>query len=96
MCIFFLLGDCSTLSEHAVPLPDQRLLVSVPSTLHSHKPSLSAVLKPYISPNSQCLEMFARSLQSDWTSWGNEVLKFQHISYFTKETNTNDMHHQSA
>ncbi|KAL2085321.1 hypothetical protein ACEWY4_018641 [Coilia grayii] len=86
----------STLSEHAVPLPDQRLLVSVPSTLHSHKPSLSAVLKPYISPNNQCLEMFARSLQSDWTSWGNEVLKFQHISYFTKETNTNDMHHQSA
>ncbi|KAG5268434.1 hypothetical protein AALO_G00212550 [Alosa alosa] len=81
----------STFSKSETPLPDQRLIVSVPSTLHSQKPSLSAVLKPYISPNPKCLEMFARSLHSDWTSWGNEVLKFQHISYFTKDT-TDELH----
>lgn len=41
------------------------------------------VLKPYIPADGKCLELFARSLQPGWTSWGNEVLKFQHTSYFT-------------
>uniref|UniRef100_UPI0037E847B3 N(6)-adenine-specific methyltransferase METTL4 n=1 Tax=Semicossyphus pulcher TaxID=241346 RepID=UPI0037E847B3 len=67
----------------AVPLEDQRLIVSVPSALHSQKPSLSEVLKPYIGAEAKCLELFARNLQPGWTSWGNEVLKFQHTSYFT-------------
>uniref|UniRef100_A0A8D0A5K9 Methyltransferase 4, N6-adenosine n=1 Tax=Sander lucioperca TaxID=283035 RepID=A0A8D0A5K9_SANLU len=66
-----------------VPVEDQRLVVSVPSALHSQKPSLSEVLKPYIGAEAKCLELFARSLQPGWTSWGNEVLKFQHTSYFT-------------
>ncbi|XP_073693394.1 N(6)-adenine-specific methyltransferase METTL4 [Garra rufa] len=77
--------DQSVRSSTAEGLPEQRLLISVPSVLHSHKPSLSAVLKPYISPKPKCLELFARSLQCDWTSWGNEVIKFQHSSYFTRE-----------
>ncbi|XP_039610778.1 N(6)-adenine-specific methyltransferase METTL4 isoform X1 [Polypterus senegalus] len=64
------------------PIPDQKIICSIPSTLHSHKPSLSEVLKEYISPDARCLELFARNLQPGWTSWGNEVLKFQHISYF--------------
>ncbi|KAF4110538.1 N(6)-adenine-specific methyltransferase METTL4 [Onychostoma macrolepis] len=75
----------SVRSSEAEELPEQRLLISVPSILHSHKPSLSAVLKPYISPKPKCLELFARSLQCDWTSWGNEVFKFQHSSYFTRQ-----------
>lgn len=41
------------------------------------------VLKPYVGAEASCLELFARSLQQGWTSWGNEVLKFQHSSYFT-------------
>ena len=41
------------------------------------------VLKPYIRAGAKCLELFARSLQPGWTSWGDEVLKFQHTSYFT-------------
>ncbi|XP_057681008.1 N(6)-adenine-specific methyltransferase METTL4 isoform X1 [Corythoichthys intestinalis] len=65
------------------PVQDQRLIVSVPSTIHSHKPSLAEVLKPYIKGDAKCLELFARSLQPGWTSWGNEVLRFQHSSYFT-------------
>uniref|UniRef100_A0A3Q3VPC2 Uncharacterized protein n=1 Tax=Mola mola TaxID=94237 RepID=A0A3Q3VPC2_MOLML len=59
---------------------DRRLIVSVPSALHSQKPSLSEVLKPYIRAGAKCLELFARSLQPGWTSWGNEVLKFQHTN----------------
>ncbi|XP_028288426.1 methyltransferase-like protein 4 isoform X1 [Parambassis ranga] len=66
-----------------VPVEDQRLIVSVPSALHSQKPLLSEVLKPYVGAEAKCLELFARSLQPGWTSWGNEVLKFQHMNYFT-------------
>ncbi|XP_043099058.1 N(6)-adenine-specific methyltransferase METTL4 [Puntigrus tetrazona] len=73
-------------SSEAERLPEQRLVISVPSVLHSHKPSLSAVLKPYVSPEPKCLELFARSLQSDWTSWGNQAIKFQHSSYFSRES----------
>lgn len=47
------------------------------------------VLRPYISAEAKCLELFARNLQPGWTSWGNEVLKFQHTSYFTM-THTGD------
>ncbi|XP_067323557.1 N(6)-adenine-specific methyltransferase METTL4 [Anolis sagrei] len=64
-------------------IPDQKLIVSVPCTLHSHKPPLADVLKEYAKPEVNCLELFARNLQPGWTSWGNEVLKFQHIDYFT-------------
>uniref|UniRef100_A0A8C5HGK0 Methyltransferase like 4 n=1 Tax=Gouania willdenowi TaxID=441366 RepID=A0A8C5HGK0_GOUWI len=65
-----------------VLVEDQRLIVSVPS-LHSQKPSLSEVLKPYVGGEAKCLELFSRNLQPGWTSWGNEVLKFQHTSFFT-------------
>ncbi|XP_029005110.1 N(6)-adenine-specific methyltransferase METTL4 [Betta splendens] len=75
-------ADNSTSSSEA-PVEDQRLIVSVPSALHSQKPPLAEVLKSYVGAEAECLELFARSLQPGWTSWGNEVLKFQHVSYFT-------------
>uniref|UniRef100_A0A3P8T843 Methyltransferase 4, N6-adenosine n=1 Tax=Amphiprion percula TaxID=161767 RepID=A0A3P8T843_AMPPE len=57
------------------------------STSHDHPLPhcflLTEVLKPYVGAEAKCLELFARSLQPGWTSWGNEVLKFQHTSYFT-------------
>lgn len=65
-----------------LPIPDHKLIVSVPCVLHSHKPPLAEVLKDYIKPGGECLELFARNLQPGWTSWGNEVLKFQHVDYF--------------
>ncbi|TRY59009.1 hypothetical protein DNTS_012398 [Danionella cerebrum] len=83
------LNSCREVEESSSAvntLPDQKLLLSVPSTLHSHKPSLSAVLKPYIPEHPRCLELFARSLQADWSCWGNEVIKLQHCQYFTRET----------
>ncbi|XP_037662109.1 N(6)-adenine-specific methyltransferase METTL4 isoform X2 [Choloepus didactylus] len=65
-----------------LPIPDHKLIVSVPCTLHSHKPPLAEVLKDYIKPDGEYLELFARNLQPGWTSWGNEVLKFQHMDCF--------------
>ncbi|XP_041823550.1 N(6)-adenine-specific methyltransferase METTL4 isoform X2 [Melanotaenia boesemani] len=73
----------STSEIPEVPIEDKRLIISVPSALHSQKPSLSEVLKPYVGAEAKCLELFARNLQPGWTSWGNEVLKYQHTSYFT-------------
>lgn len=51
--------------------------------------SCTAVLAEFIKPDVECLELFARNLQPGWTSWGNEVLKFQHIDYFTLVQNEN-------
>ncbi|XP_067859041.1 N(6)-adenine-specific methyltransferase METTL4 [Heptranchias perlo] len=65
-----------------VTVPDSKLIVSVPCALHSHKPPLGEVLKGFTGPHPQCLELFARNLQPGWTSWGNEVLRFQHLDYF--------------
>ncbi|XP_069784434.1 N(6)-adenine-specific methyltransferase METTL4 [Narcine bancroftii] len=70
--------DCSGYAA----VPDHKLIVSVPCTLHSHKPPLGEVLKGLARPHAECLELFARNLQPGWTSWGNEVLRFQHLSYF--------------
>ncbi|NWY24401.1 METL4 protein, partial [Pheucticus melanocephalus] len=70
-------------SEGVHPIPEHQLIVSIPCSLHSHKPPLAAVLAEFIKPDVECLELFARNLQPGWTSWGNEVLKFQHIDYFT-------------
>ncbi|KGL82546.1 Methyltransferase-like 4, partial [Tinamus guttatus] len=70
-------------SEEVLPIPDHKLIVSVPCSLHSHKPPLTEVLAEFVKPGAECLELFARNLQPGWTSWGNEVLKFQHIDYFT-------------
>lgn len=52
-------------------------------------PVPTEVLRPYIGAEAKCLELFARNLQPGWTSWGNEVLKFQHTAYFTL-TQTSD------
>lgn len=72
-----------------LPIPEHKLIVSVPCILHSHKPPLTEILTEYIKPDAECLELFARYLQPGWTSWGNEVLKFQHIDYFIALQNEN-------
>lgn len=57
----------------------KKLIVSVPSSIHSCKPPLVDILKPYLNDNPHCLELFARYLLPGWTSVGNEVLKLQNI-----------------
>lgn len=40
-------------------------------------------MKDYLPNEPRCLEIFARYLLPKWTSWGLEVLKFQHLSLYT-------------
>lgn len=70
-----------------LPLPhikNGKLVVSVPSAIHSHKPPLIDLLRPYLQDKPTCLEIFARYLLPNFTSYGNEVLRLQHESLFTK------------
>ncbi|XP_045467327.1 N(6)-adenine-specific methyltransferase METTL4 [Harmonia axyridis] len=62
--------------------PNGKLVLSIPSALHSHKPPLVELLKLYMPKTPQCLEIFARYLLPGWSSYGNEVLKFQHESLY--------------
>ncbi|ESN92997.1 hypothetical protein HELRODRAFT_69400, partial [Helobdella robusta] len=54
-------------------IQDRMVIISVPSAIHSHKPYLREVFKDHLPEDAKCLELFARNLQSGWTSWGNEV-----------------------
>ncbi|TDG52129.1 hypothetical protein AWZ03_001410 [Drosophila navojoa] len=65
---------------YAADLQQTEFLLSVPSIVHSHKPPLLDWLRPHLQleqdqaePN--CLELFARYLQPQFTSIGIEVLK---------------------
>ena len=66
------------------PNGTNRVIISVPSAIHSHKPPLIEVFKELnmIDENSECLEIFGRNLTPGWTTFGNEALKLQNIRYF--------------
>ena len=66
--------------EHPVQL-DNRVIVGVPNE-HSQKPCLKALFEPLLPQPYQALELFARNLVAGWWSIGDEVLKFQHTSYW--------------
>ncbi|KAJ8925675.1 hypothetical protein NQ315_009521 [Exocentrus adspersus] len=68
---------------------DTKLIVSIPSAVHSHKPPLVELLKQFLPENPSCLEVFARYLLPNWTSYGNEVLRLQHESLFIDAQNNN-------
>ncbi|KAG0597610.1 hypothetical protein M758_12G008800 [Ceratodon purpureus] len=71
-------------SRGRVDLPDKYVLMSIPGD-HSRKPPLKSILSKYIprqGHGEKGLELFARELNAGWTSWGNEPLRFQHLSYF--------------
>ncbi|XP_076062189.1 methyltransferase like 4 isoform X2 [Oratosquilla oratoria] len=72
-------GEVENASDQVIP--DELVLVSVPSGIHSHKPPLYECIKPYLSNEPRCLELFARYLQPGWTSVGLEVLRLQHLSF---------------
>lgn len=63
---------------------DGTVLVSVPSAVHSHKPNIENVLQDfgYDFAKKRCLELFARTLKTNWVSVGNEVLKLQSVEMF--------------
>ncbi|KAL1921514.1 uncharacterized protein VTP21DRAFT_11230 [Calcarisporiella thermophila] len=61
---------------------EKRVMVGVPSHNHSRKPPLHEILATHLPNTPRCLELFARNLLPGWTSWGNEVLKFQNKKMF--------------
>uniref|UniRef100_A0A224Z8B6 Transcriptional activator adenine specific dna methyltransferase n=1 Tax=Rhipicephalus zambeziensis TaxID=60191 RepID=A0A224Z8B6_9ACAR len=66
----------------SVSIPRDKVFVSVPSCVHSHKPPLSELVRPFVKNGGACMEVFARYLVPGWTSVGNEVLKLQHESLY--------------
>ncbi|XP_025158299.1 methyltransferase-like protein 4 isoform X2 [Harpegnathos saltator] len=72
----------SALKEDKMNIPDGKLVVSVPSAVHSHKPPVTGVMIKLNKNEPKCLEIFARYLLPEWTSWGLEILKFQHLSLY--------------
>jgi N6-adenosine-specific RNA methylase IME4 len=67
----------------------RRVIAAVPD-IHSRKPCLKELLEPYLlDPKDYCaLEVFSRYLVSGWTSWGNEVLKFNWDEYWVKDASS--------
>lgn len=57
---------------------NRKVLVSVPSALHSHKPPLCELVKELVGGKPDCLEIFARYLLPNWSSYGLEATLFQH------------------
>ena len=72
-----------TAMKHASS-PRKRIIAAVPD-IHSRKPCLKGLLEAYMAPprDYSALEVFSRYLVSGWTSWGNEVLKYNWDKYWT-------------
>lgn len=80
---FYSGSNFSTPNSSNVPL--DMTVISVPSSIHSHKPPLTNVLSKYLPAHAKCIELFARNLQPGWFSWGNEVLLLQNERLFSKQ-----------
>jgi N6-adenosine-specific RNA methylase IME4 len=65
----------------------RRVIAAVPD-IHSRKPCLKELLEPYLLDPKKysALEVFSRYLVSGWTSWGNEVLKYNWEGYWAPAT----------
>jgi N6-adenosine-specific RNA methylase IME4 len=75
-----------TTMTHA-PTAKRRVIAAVPD-IHSRKPCLKELLELYMPDPTDysALEVFSRYLVSGWTSWGNEVLKYNWEYYWSSET----------
>lgn len=73
---------------------ENKFIASIPSSVHSHKPPLSEILIPYLPPRPKCLELFARYLLPNWTSYGLEALKFQH-TFLYENSDLENCNHKS-
>ncbi|KAI3825578.1 hypothetical protein L1987_07069 [Smallanthus sonchifolius] len=67
-------------------IPDCQVFISIPGD-YSRKPPIGEMLREYIPglEPAHCLELFARELLGGWTSWGNELLRFQDSRYFSRK-----------
>ncbi|KAI3960734.1 hypothetical protein MKW92_040232 [Papaver armeniacum] len=71
-------------------LEENQVIISVPGE-YSRKPPVGKLLMDYLPGTrpARCIELFAREMFAGWTSWGNEPLLFQELSYFVNKS-TND------
>jgi N6-adenosine-specific RNA methylase IME4 len=67
----------------------RRVIAGVPD-FHSRKPCLKTLIEPFLPKDYQALEVFARYLVEGWTSWGNEVLKYNYEGYCKPEEDASD------
>eukprot|EP00088_Acartia_fossae_P046029 TRINITY_DN4964_c0_g1_i9.p1 TRINITY_DN4964_c0_g1~~TRINITY_DN4964_c0_g1_i9.p1 ORF type:complete len:354 (+),score=31.03 TRINITY_DN4964_c0_g1_i9:113-1174(+) len=63
-------------------VPDNLVVMSQPSGIHSHKPPLSDLIDKYFPGLERRVELFARYLQPNWFSLGNEACKLNHKSLY--------------
>jgi N6-adenosine-specific RNA methylase IME4 len=61
----------------------KKIVAAVPD-VHSRKPCLKELLEPYMPDAKEysALEVFSRNLVAGWTSWGNEVIKYNWDRYW--------------
>lgn len=65
-------------------IPEKLTIVSVPSSVHSHKPPLEEVMNLFVDKGKfvNRLELFARSLLPGWMSCGNQAVLLQDKQLF--------------
>jgi N6-adenosine-specific RNA methylase IME4 len=75
-----------TTMAHA-PEIQRRIIAAVPD-IHSRKPCLKELIEPYLPDvnDYSALEIFSRYLVAGWTSWGNEVLKYNWDQYWASSS----------
>ena len=80
------LAPCSQQPSILSSIPQDGFAFFSKAREHSRKPLLRSLISELLPSHlhkercdQQC-ELFARELQEHWTSWGNEVLKFQEIA----------------
>jgi N6-adenosine-specific RNA methylase IME4 len=76
-------------ATNKLELDDDRVILSVPSAIHSHKPPLIEVLKDCGLKTDSCLELFGRYLLPNFVTLGNQALLFQNDILFCN-TDNND------
>ncbi|KAI8814305.1 MT-A70-domain-containing protein [Cladochytrium replicatum] len=93
---FLLVGRRRIGEESSKEEPQRKAIAAIPS-VHSRKPILEGILERHVefdpadssAPNRAIkkLELFARCLLPNWTSWGNEPLRFSSDAYlvYSKE-----------
>eukprot|EP01080_Neovahlkampfia_damariscottae_P001828 gene1828-970_t len=67
-------------------IPANERIIFCSPTKHSQKPPLINLFQKETGIDQiTALEIFSRNLNSNCISWGNEVLKFQHLEYFNEK-----------
>lgn len=70
-------GKCITVLRHTYTHTHKYSKVMIKISL-----KFLEIIKEYLPNEPKCLEIFARYLLPGWTSWGLEILKFQHLSLY--------------